>query len=200
MVQRFAISIFSGVIITFTLLWIMQVLIATGKKAVVDEADFALGDFIRVKKEEIVKRDEDEPEKPPEVEEPPPDTPELQTDSLDTSQAINIGGPSGRIQLGGLEGGRVGLGDGDYLPIVKVAPIYPRRAQTRGLEGQCLIEFTVTETGTVKDAFAIECSSGLFERASINAALKFKYKPRVIDGVAQEVKGVQHIITYELED
>jgi hypothetical protein len=26
-------------------------------------------------------------------------------------------------------------GDGEYLPIVKVAPIYPRRAQTRGISG-----------------------------------------------------------------
>ena len=99
-----------------------------------------------------------------------------------------------------MQGGRIGLGDGDFLPIVKVAPIYPRRAQTRGLEGQCLIEFTVSTTGTVKDARAVECTSSLFEKASVNAALKFKYKPRVEDGEPQEVTGVQHIITFKLED
>ena len=187
-------------LITFALLWVMQVLIATGKRAITDEADINLGDFIRVKKEEGVRTDEDEPEKPPEVEEPPPDTPETQMDDLDTSQSISIGGPSGKLDLGKLGGGRIGLGDGDYLPIVKVAPIYPRRAQTRGLEGQCLVQFTVDTTGAVKDAEIVECTSSLFARASVNAVLKFKYKPRVVDGVAQEVPGIQHIITFKLED
>jgi len=200
MIPRYAVSLLAGLLVTFTLLWVMQVLIATGKRAIVDEADFKLGDFIRVKKEEIVQRDEDEPEKPPEVDEPPPDAPPPQTDNLDTSQTISIGGPAGKIKLGALGGGRIGLGDGDFLPIVKVAPIYPRRALSRGVEGQCLIEFTVTEAGTVRDAFAVECTSSLFEKASINAALKFKYKPRVVDGVAKAVPGVQHIITFELED
>ena len=200
MIPRYAISLLSGVLVTFTLLWIMQVLIATGKRAIVDDADINLGDFIRVKKEEVVRRDEDEPEKPPEVDEPPPDTPPQQTDDLDTSQTLSIGGPAGKLQLGKMGGGRIGLGDGDYLPIVKVAPLYPRRAQTRGLEGQCLVEFTVDTIGAVKDAFVVECTSSLFQKASLNAVLKFKYKPRVIDGVAEEVSGVQHIITFKLED
>jgi protein TonB len=199
MIPRFASSLIAGVLITFSLLWIMQVLIATGKKALVDEAEFTLGDFIRVEREEIVQRDEDEPEPPPEVDEPPPETPDTQTDDFDTSQALTMGGAAGKIDIS-MQGGNIGLGDGDYLPIVKVAPIYPRRAQTRGLEGQCLIEFTVTTTGTVKDAFAVECTSSLFQKASVNAASKFKYKPRVVDSVPVEVTGVQHIITFRLED
>jgi len=200
MIQRFAVSLLSGALITFALLWVMQVLIATGVQAITSESDINLGDFIRVKKEEVVRRDEDEPEKPPEIDEPPPDTPETQVDDLDTAQSISIGGPSGKLDLGKLGGGRIGLGDGDYLPIVKVAPIYPRRAQTRGLEGQCLVQFTVDTTGAVKDASIVECTSQLFARASVNAVLKFKYKPRVVDSVAQEVPGVQHIITFKLED
>jgi len=200
MIPRYAISLLSGVLVTFTLLWLMQVLIATGKRAIVDDADINLGDFIRVKKEEIIRRDEDEPEKPPEVEEPPPDTPPQQLDDLDTSQKISIGGPSGKLQLSKLGGGRIGMGDGDYLPIVRVRPIYPRRAQSRGLEGQCLVEFTVDTTGATKDEAVVECTSSMFASASLKAVQKFKYKPRVVDGVPQEVRGVQTIITYEMED
>lgn len=200
MIARYAVGFVASIIITTSLLWVMQVLIATGKRALVDEAEFSLGDFIRVQREEVVQRDEDEPEQPPEVDEPPPDAPDTQVDDLDTSQTISMGRAAGKIDLSMQGGGNIGLGDGDYLPIVKVAPIYPRRAQTRGLEGQCLIEFTVTTTGTVKDAFAVECTSSLFQKASINAALKFKYKPRVVDSVPIEVPGVQHIITFKLED
>jgi len=199
MLSRYSISFVTGVAVTFCLLWVMQVLIATGKKAVVDEADFTLGEFIRVRRDEIVNRDEDDPEPPPEVEEPPPDMPEINTDDVNTAQTISLGRLGGRIEFN-MRAGGIGLGDGDYLPIVKVAPIYPRRAQTRGLEGQCWIQFTVTATGTTKDAKVIECTSSLFANASIKAALKFKYKPRVEDGTAVEVTGVQHIITFKLED
>ena len=62
------------------------------------------------------------------------------------------------------------------------------------------MEFTVDSTGAVKDAFIVECTSSLFERASLQAVERFKYKPRVIDGVGQEVPGIQHIITFKLED
>jgi len=199
MVVRYFTSFITGIAVTFALLFLMQVLIATGKKALVDESEITLGDFIRVKRDEVVNRDEDDPEPPPEVEEKPPEMPEVQSEDIDTSQALSIGGASGNIDFN-MGGGRVGMGEGDYLPIVKVAPIYPRRAQTRGLEGQCLVQFTVTTSGATKDAEIVECTSSLFANASKKAVLKFKYKPRVEDGVPKEVPGVQHIITFKLED
>jgi protein TonB len=125
--------------------------------------------------------------------------PQPQVDPLDTSNTVDISiGRMGMIL--DPTRGNFAVVDGDYLPIVKVAPIYPRRAQTRGLEGWCLLEFTVTKTGTVRDARAIECTSSLFQRASVNAAGKFKYKPRVVDGQEIEVPGVQHIIRFEMEE
>jgi protein TonB len=93
------------------------------------------------------------------------------------------------------------VGEGDYLPIVKVAPIYPQRALSRGIEGYCVVQYTVTRQGTIRDPFVVEsmCTSALFHRASVQASHKFKYKPRVIDGQAVEVPGVQNKFTYEIE-
>ena len=91
-----------------------------------------------------------------------------------------------------------GVSDGEYLPIVKVAPVYPSRALSRGLEGYVIVEFTVTQTGATKDVVVVESTSSLFERAAVDAAYKFKYKPRVIDGVAVEVPGVRNKITFEI--
>ena len=93
-----------------------------------------------------------------------------------------------------------GISDGEYLPIVKVAPVYPARALSRGLSGYVLVEFTVTTNGSVRDVFVVESSSTLFERAASEAALKFKYKPRVIDGTAVEVPGVRNRITFEIAE
>ena len=95
--------------------------------------------------------------------------------------------------------GGFNAGEGEYLPIVKVAPIYPNRALSRGIEGWCIVEYTVTRNGTVENGKVVECTSSLFANASLKASSKFKYKPRVINGTPIDVPGVQHKITFELE-
>ncbi len=156
---------------------------------------------MRVQREELTETKKLKPKKPPEPEQPPPDVPPPQTDNLDTNpNAIRIGVVNAdvNINVGGIGG--FDMVDGEYLPIVKVAPIYPRRAQSRGLEGYCILEFTVTRQGTVRDVSTVECTSTLFERASTDAAYKFKYKPRVVNGEPIEVPGVRNKITFQLED
>jgi protein TonB len=63
-----------------------------------------------------------------------------------------------------------------------------------------LVEFTVTVTGAVRNVVVIESTDSVFERAAVQAALRFKYRPRVVDGVAVEVTGVQHYIRFEIEE
>jgi len=41
---------------------------------------------------------------------------------------------------------------------------------------------------------------GIFDNAATQAALKFKYKPKVVDGEPIDVAGVRNRITFELED
>ena len=91
-------------------------------------------------------------------------------------------------------------GEGEYLPIVKVQPVYPRRALQRGISGYVLLEFTVTKNGSVKDIVVIEeYPSSIFRKAAIKAAEKFKYKPRVVDGEALEAHGVRNKIVFEMQ-
>ena len=201
MLGRIGVALLSGVLMTFALLWLMQYLIATGEKAITDQQDFRFADFVRVDREETVEQKKPKPKKPPEPDKPPPDIPPPQVDNIDPSAgSINIApvNVATGIAIGGI-GGFDNV-DGEYLPIVKVAPIYPRRAQQRGLSGYCVLTFTVTKLGTVQDVTVDECTSSLFERASVNAALKFKYKPRVVNGEAIDVPGVKHRISFEIED
>ena len=58
----------------------------------------------------------------------------------------------------------------------------------------------VTTAGTVKDPIVLQSTSSLFERAATRAVLKFKYKPRVVDGVPVEVPGVKTRITFQIEE
>ena len=138
------------------------------------------------------------PEKIEDPEEPPPDLEPIEFDS-DVDMGVVNNAPTTGISLK-LNSSGMSSGDGEYLPIVKVAPIYPRRAQTRGISGYCIVEYTVTKTGSIRDPIAVDCQpSGIFDRASVKAATKFKYKPRVVDGEPIEVAGVQNKFTYELE-
>jgi len=61
-----------------------------------------------------------------------------------------------------------------------------------------VVEYTVTRLGTTRDPQIVkdQCTSSLFYNASINAALKFKYKPRIMSGEAVDVTGVQNKFTY----
>jgi TonB family protein len=92
-----------------------------------------------------------------------------------------------------------GIGNEEYLPIVKVSPIYPQRAAAQGIEGYVVIEYTVTRIGTVSDVVVIESSSRVFEQSALEAAVRFKYKPRVVGGETVAVSGVRTIIRFALK-
>ena len=63
------------------------------------------------------------------------------------------------------------------------------------------VEYTVTTTGSVKDVVVVEAEpKGIFEKVSIEAARKFKYKPRVVNGEPIEVQGVRNRFLYKLDD
>ncbi|WP_405220767.1 energy transducer TonB [Lentisalinibacter sediminis] len=198
---RYIISIVSGVAVTFGLLFLMQFLIETGESALTDPQKRYFLDFVRVKKQEIVNIEEPKPEKPPKPQQPPPDTPPPSQDDIDpNAPSINVRPPSSSTDVSISGPGTLSYTDGEYLPIVRVAPIYPSRALSRGIEGYVDLEFTVTTAGTVKDPVVIYSSSSLFNRAAMRAVLKFKYKPRVVDGQPVEVPGVKTRIRFELEN
>ena len=54
--------------------------------------------------------------------------------------------------------------------------------------------------GNVKDVKVIGSSHQGFERSAIKAAQKLKYKSKVVDGVAVEVKDVTNILKFSLEN
>jgi protein TonB len=200
---RMLLGLVFGVFVTLVLFWAMQYLIATADRTLDEARKGHLLDFVRVKREETIERRKLKPEKPPPPEAPPPEPPTPKLDDLTPSaEKIAISAVPVETEVDLTGGFSLGVGEGDYLPIVKVAPIYPQRALSRGIEGYCTVEYTVTKQGTTKGVRVLEdqCTSSLFFKASVDAAGKFKYKPRIIDGEAIEVPGVRNKFTYVLEE
>jgi protein TonB len=200
---RLLLGLVLGFGITLFLFWLMQYMIETADRTLDESSRGSLVDFVRVQRDESIERRQVKPKKPPPPADAPPQPPTPQLDNLDpTAEKIAISEVPVETEIEMSGGFSLGVGEGDYLPIVKVAPIYPQRALSRGIEGYCVVQYTVTRQGTIRDPFVIEdqCTSSLFHRSSIQAALKFKYKPRVIDGEAVEVPGVQNKFTYEITE
>ncbi len=203
-VLRGVLGVLLGTLVTLFLLWLMNYLIVTADRSLEEDVAGATLDFVRVKPQETLQRKSDKPEKPPAPQTPPPEPPAPDLDEAEPTVekvAVQAAPVSTDIDLSA-GGFNLGVGEGDYLPIVKVAPMYPARAAERGIEGWVLVEYTVTTRGTVKDVVVIdsEPKSRIFHKAAIAAAKKFKYKPRVVDGKAVEVPGVRNRFKFELED
>tara|TARA_B110000881_G_C18588853_1_gene526599 strand:+ start:691 stop:1323 length:633 start_codon:yes stop_codon:yes gene_type:complete len=191
-----------ALIMTLLLLLGMQKLISGGNDVMTEPVKGNVLDFIRLKKEEHIVKKERKPQKPAKPKEPPPpmDTPPMQQANPNSQGAKNEFVADIQADAGLSGGLSLDSSDGDYLPIVKVAAVYPRRAQARGIQGFVVVEFVVTKTGAVKDPVVVSANpEGVFERAALDAVVKFKYKPRVVDGVAMEVTGVLNRITFEID-
>jgi periplasmic protein TonB len=90
--------------------------------------------------------------------------------------------------------------DGPLVVLLRVEPRYPMEALLRRLEGTVLVESDVAANGTVSQARVVESSGRVFENAALAAAKRFRYKPRVVDGVAVPVSGVRYQFRFELSD
>ncbi len=104
-------------------------------------------------------------------------------------------------------------GTAEYQPLFKRVPAYPRSALTRNAEGFVLVEFAVDDMGFVREPRVVESKlrkqvSGLphwgivrdFEDAAIDAARKFRYAPKFVDGQPVAVEGVRNRIVFEMRD
>jgi protein TonB len=146
-----------------------------------------------------------EVDKPEQPEEQPEDIaqPDLDLQPL-AGIDVSIAKPKANFTAGGSF-----FRDGEYIPLFKVQPIYPRRAQERGTQGYAIVAFTITDSGSVENAKSLEGYCGdpqgpqeemrpctIFNSASARAALKLKYKPKIVDGKATSVEGVLHRFTF----
>ncbi len=201
MAQRLLVVTFLAAVVTFGLLWVMQALIGAAGKLSEGKAAFVV-DFVRVKRdnEPEVKKRELPDRKPPEQPPPPPE--------IDFATNLNPDEAVGSIALFvdvGLElAGATNLGTGgadrDIVPLVRIEPQYPMRAEQRGIEGWVELVFTITAVGTVKDVVVTASHPGsVFDRAAVRAVRKWKYTPKVENGAAVERTGVRQRLKFDLD-
>ena len=108
---------------------------------------------------------------------------------LDEAAAIGFASPefdSATHDLGTAVAGQQFLANviaaSDLAPVKSVKPTYPRKALLSKTQGWVELDFTVAESGAVKD-IAVHATSapGVFDGAAINALSQWRYKPILRD-------------------
>jgi periplasmic protein TonB len=204
---RFPIALFFGLVITTSLFSGLWALINVHFKSHSIKATRI--EFTRLQHDTEVAsiKHEEKPkfEKPAEV----PATPQVAQASFSNSGAMvsanfRVSAPS--IDAGAGITANLGQGisiggiDQDAIPLVRINPDYPPRAQSRGIQGWVLVQFTITASGTVKSAVALDAEpKGYFEEAAVSAISRWKYEPKVENGVAVERRGVQVKLSFKLQ-
>jgi protein TonB len=91
--------------------------------------------------------------------------------------------------------------DRDTIPLVRINPDYPPRAQLNGTEGWVQVRFTVTAAGTVRDAVVVASEPGsTFDEAALEAIARWRYNPRIEQGQAVERVGLQTMFRFTLQN
>ncbi len=201
--MRYLMSLGAGAVMGLLLFLLMSTLISGGEGYNADEGGGKVVEFIRIRQDDITNikqrqkpKEPEKPKKPPpppklkvsKQNKPPPTPLRMETPNVDISLGAG-GGP----YLGAWNPGDINS-DGDVIPIVRINPQYPRDALMAGTEGFVEIEFTILEDGTVSNAGVINARPRrIFNRAALRAIYRWKFKPRIIDGVPVQRRARQTI-------
>ncbi len=206
---RSLMSLVAGVAAALALFLLMNSLIGTRQTKLIDLEDTTLVEFVRVDRTTQVQTKDRQRPKKPEPAKPRPPSPKVTTSqtSKPESRSVSIVKPVITVPvttgsgpyLGGFRSNQL-MTEGDVVPILRIAPEYPRAARIRGTEGWVTIRFTINEDGTVSDPTVIEAHpKRVFEREALRAIKRWQFKPRIVDGVAIKRSATQ-TIEFEMAD
>jgi len=198
---RYMVSIVIAVVVTLAAFYLMHRLIsgAAGERPEMEQPPGIRFGPIEIEQDfETKERRKPEPPPPPDTPPPPPDISVTEVEKVRTPMPdlnlpnLNLGASGGPPILGNF--GMDRTAECDVVPLVRINPQYPRDAAMNQIEGYVTIEFTITETGSVRNPRVIDARPPrVFDREAIRAILRWKFKPRIIDGVAVERQATQTI-------
>jgi protein TonB len=195
---RVIVSAFLGILTAFALFWVMQALV--GVTGELSEAGTRLSvDFVRLRRDTTPAPKKREPPKREKPEQAPPPPEMNMAKNINPSDAVGEIVPM--IDTGAQLEQATSLGAGgadtEPVPLVRVDPEYPPRAAQRGIKGYVVVQFTISPLGTVQDLRVVEAQPPqVFDRAVLDAVRRWKYNPRIENGVAVPQEGVQTRLTF----
>jgi len=204
MTARLPGAFLGAVLVTALVFFVMQSLVFQGRQQLGKKQPRTVMEFIRVQADtEVQTKQRERPERVKPEEPPPPQQMDFDQIAPPDQALVGLAAPDVSKSLG-LEGtprlGAASGGESDVIPLVRVNPQYPPRAQSAGIEGRVHLRFTITAQGTTTDVTVVSAEpAGYFETAAMNAVKKYKYKPRMEGGKAVAKPGVEVVLSFKLK-
>lgn len=196
--KHIIIIIASGLGISIALFWLMQFMISNNQQGLNKVASLQMTEFIRLKKDSNVNiKDRRIPKKPKPNKRPPPPKMNLQANPIKNLQPkMEIPDLDLPLELShmGMKGVAIGVGNisANVIPLLRIAPRYPMRAANRRIEGWVKVQFIITKEGKVADAVVVDSEpKNTFDRAALSAIKRWKFKAKIIEGIAFEQRAEQ---------
>ncbi len=197
MAQRYFMLPVAAIAIVLVLFLLMQMMIKPDGTILKGESERTYLNFVRVKpsQQNTQTKDRSLPEPPPDTP-PPPETPnvEVSSNAKASSPQLSMNLPSLNMPLNNADGpflGAPGSGgglagfDSEVIPVVQVAPVYPRNAKQAKIEGYVTLSINIRPDGSVSRAKVIESKPRrLFDDSAKQAILRWKFRPKIVDGQA----------------
>lgn len=194
---NFVTAVPGAAVMTLLIILAMHALIGIQPVALDERERFPFPEFRPQVEERELVADEPPPSRIPDAPEPPPLTPLQDPGPADVGLRIPNHAPPPRLS------DKFGISslpqDGPLVVIVRVQPTYPSGPASRGLEGHVVVEFDVLPDGSVGNVVVLESSNQAFERSAIQAASRFRYKARVVDGEAVLTTGVRYRFRFKMD-
>jgi periplasmic protein TonB len=197
-ILRYFMGLAFGTAFMLLLFWVMWALVSVP----VDVAEMRQAtrvEFTRMRQDTEAQKKQQEkpqPDKPP----PVPEVPQLdfskgsvENNVAQLTPTVDANSAMSKMKM-------TAGSDRDIVPLVRINPDYPPRALSRGIQGWVIVQFTISATGTVKDQKVVDSSNSIFNDAALKAIGRWRYNPKVEEGVAVERRGVQTKLVFQLEN
>lgn len=192
-------AVIGGAAMTFAAFAFMQYLISGEQRAPVKPGDDIIVEIFHLPEDSKVRHIQ-KIQPPPPMPKVPQKAPPLDT-SADPVLAINDFTPITIDDFGGDINNTINRPTGDATPIVRINPKYPTTAARDGIEGWVQLSFSISPTGEVIDPVVINAEpKRTFDREAIRAIKRWKYRPKVIEGVAQLQTGQTVQLDFKLDN
>lgn len=203
MVLRIAIALAGATCMVVLIFMGMRSLVA-GRDMLLDEdARRKMIEFVRVRQDSDARsKDRKLPQR--QRPKPPPSTPDMDMPESDGPGAVSVAmsAPDIATNLDLTNAMKLGPApaDNEAVPVVRVEPIYPRRAAEQFIEGWVEIQFDIGPTGSTRNVRVRKSNPrGIFDKAAVQAVKKWKYKAKILDGKAQTTRGQVVRLTFDLD-
>ena len=192
-------AVIGGAAMTFAAFAFMQYLISGEQRAPVKPGGDIIVEIFQAPEDSKVRHIQ-KIQPPPPMPKVPPKAPPLNT-SADPVLAISDLTPVTIDDFGGDINNTINRPTGDATPIVRINPKYPTTAARDGIEGWVQLSFSISPTGEVIDPVVINAEpKRTFDREAIRAIKRWKYRPKVIEGVAQLQTGQTVQLDFKLDN